>query len=121
MCRIVKKEGHFMLEKYKPMSTRLYRSEVIGMDTRRHKITKGAEYYQTPSGTIEINEWVRLVTEAAAEDGLSDLLEGIKQYIRENCAWIHKEKDVEERAAECLIHEAYKHWDDFTSSMHGGK
>jgi hypothetical protein len=104
-----------MIEKYKPTSPRLYRSVVISVDPRtHHKTTEGAEYYQTPSGTIEINEWVRLVTEAAAEDGLSDLLEGIKQHVRENCAWIHTEKDVEEHAAECLIHEAYKHWEGFT-------
>lgn len=103
-----------MIEKYVPTSADIYKSEVVSVDPVTHrKTTRGTEYVPTVSGTYKASEWVSLVVEAAVEDGLGDLLEGIKQYTRENCAWIHTEKDVEEHAARCLVNEAYKHWDDF--------
>ncbi len=102
-----------MLEQYKPISSRIFLSETVGKDASGRKITKSAEYYNTPVGRLEIGEWKKRAEEAAAQDGLEDLLAKIKDHCKEHCAWLKNKGDLELYAIECLVSEAYKHWNDF--------
>ena len=102
-----------MIEQYKTKGARRFTYKVIGKDRAGRKITKHVEYFDTEIGSMEIGQWYAAVKEAAATDGLTDLLEAIKEYCRQHCAWLKKETDVEHHALECLVSEAYKHWPDF--------
>lgn len=71
------------------------------------------ETYQTNAGEFEIDEWRKEIREAIEKSGENELLERIKQHCRENCAWLHKEEDIEEYAMSCLASRAYRYWNDF--------
>ena len=102
-----------MIEKYKTKGVRRFTCKVIGKDRSGRKITECVEYFDTEIGAMELSKWYAAVKEAAAADGLTDLLEAIKDHCRQHCAWLKKEADVEYHALECLVSEAYKHWLDF--------
>lgn len=79
----------------------------------RKSIDVFMNFYQTPAGTFQQDEWREKAMAAIEADGKTDLLEKIKQYCRENHAWLKKEKDLEEHAIDCLCSGAYRHWADF--------
>lgn len=74
---------------------------------------KFVERYHTPAGIFFPEEWRVKALEAIQADGETELLEKIKEHCRENCAWLRKEKDLEEYAVDCLCSRAYRHWPEF--------
>lgn len=92
---------------------RLGRSYVKGHDKRGKKEYGFKETYRTKAGDFSPEEWRKTVLQAIEDAGETDLLEHIKEHCRENCAWLHKEKDIEEYSMECLVGRAYPHWKDF--------
>lgn len=102
------------------INTRIGRAEPTGTyeitrrGTRR-AVLKYVSRYETNAGTFLPEEWKEKALEAIKEAGELDLLENIKDHCREQCAWLKKEKDVEEYAVQCLCNRAYQYWDDFST------
>lgn len=92
---------------------RLGRSYVKGHDKRGKKEYGFKETYRTKVGDFSPEDWRKTVLQAIEDAGEMDLLEDIKEHCRENCAWLHKEKDIEEYSMECLVGRSYLHWKDF--------
>lgn len=82
----------------------------------RREITKFVERYETAAGIFLPDEWMKKALGAIEAEGEMSLLESIKEYCRNHCAWLYKEKEVEEYAIDCLCSRAYRHWDDFEST-----
>ena len=91
------------------------RYEITRRGTRR-EITKFTERYQTPAGVFLTERWKEKALESIETEGEKELLESIKEYCRAHCAWLHKEKEIEEYAINCLCSRAYRHWEDFEST-----
>lgn len=89
--------------------------EITKRGTRR-EITKFVERYETAAGIFLPDEWMKKALGAIEAEGEMSLLKSIKEYCRNHCAWLHKEKEVEEYAIDCLCSRAYRHWDDFEST-----
>lgn len=86
--------------------------EITKRGTRR-EITRYVARYKTPAGIFTPEEWKKQALSAIEAEGESDLLERIKAYCREQCAWTRKEKEIEEYAMDCLCSRSYRHWEDF--------
>lgn len=82
----------------------------------RKEITKFVDRYQTPAGIFLPEEWREKALEAIEKEGEKELLENIKERCREQCAWLHSEKEIEEHAIKCLCSRAYRYWEDFEST-----
>lgn len=109
-----------MIEDYR-IQIRTGRAEGTGHyeNTRRgtrREITKFVERYQTPAGVFLPETWREKALETIEAEGEIELLESIKEHCRVNCAWLHKEKEIEEYAIECLCSRAYRCWSDFGST-----
>lgn len=96
---------------------RLGRAYVKGYDKRGKKEYGFKETYRTKVGDFSPEDWRKTVLQAIEDAGEMDLLEDIKEHCRENCAWLHKEKDIEEYSMECLVGRAYLHWKDFKGGI----
>jgi hypothetical protein len=70
----------------------------------------GLTYEDAKEAYLECQE---AMLEAVEEDGLGDLLEGIKAHVRANCLWL-KESDIEHYALCCLSSRAYEAWESFS-------
>lgn len=106
-----------MVEEYR-IQMRTGRAEPTGQYTitnrgTRKPITRYVHRYHTPMGEFEPEEWKKRALAEIEAENKKELLESIKDYCREHCAWLHKEKDVEEYAIECLCSRAYRQWKDF--------
>lgn len=88
--------------------------EITRRGTRR-EITKFVERYQTLAGTFLPDDWKEKALAAIEAEGEMELLERLKEYCRKHCAWLHKEKEIEEHAIDCLCSRAYRYWNDFES------
>jgi hypothetical protein len=86
---------------------------VITRYGNRRPVTKFRDFYQTKLGELTPEKWRELTLNAIKEHGKEELLERIKEHCRDNCAWLKKERDIEEHAMECLVSGAYLYWDDF--------
>lgn len=86
--------------------------EITKKGTRR-KTTKFTERYETPAGVFLPDEWKEKALEAIEAEGEAELLGDIKEHCRKNCAWLRREKELEEYAVNCLCSRAYRHWEDF--------
>ena len=75
--------------------------------------TTGYEYFDTPSGSMEISVWLGNIKGVIRSEGLDKLYDAIQKYVRKNCAWLKSDTDVELYAAEVLCRESYKAWKDF--------
>lgn len=93
------------------------RAYVKGHDKKGKKIYGFKETYRTKIGDFSPEEWREIVLQAIEDEGETDLLEDIKDYCREKCAWLHKEKDIEEYSMECLVDRAYLYWKDFKGGL----
>lgn len=89
--------------------------EITRRGTRR-EITRFVERYVTPAGIFLPEEWENRVMTAIETAGEIEILESIKEYCRIHCAWLHKEKEIEEYAMECLCSRAYRAWKDFENT-----
>lgn len=109
-----------MVEQYR-IRIRLGRAEGTGQyeitrrGTRR-EITRFVERYETPAGTFLPEEWKKRAMAVIEAEGEIELLENIKEHCRTHCAWLHKEKETEEYAIDCLCSRAYRAWKDFENT-----
>lgn len=106
-----------MIEDYKillrtgqAMPTGRYEKTRIG--TMR-QITEFVETYKTPSGELRKNEWYEKLHMAIIEEGETELFMKIKEHCREQCAWLHSEREIEEYSMEILAGRNYKAWKEF--------
>lgn len=106
-----------MIEDYR-IKSRVGRSEGTGiyeytrLGTRREK-SRYVERYVTQAGTFLPEEWKKRAGADIEVEGELALLERVKDYCREHCAWLHTESDLEEYAIDCTCSRAYRHWNDF--------
>lgn len=101
------------------ITMRIGRSYQSGIAQGRGGIPKKVygyeEIYRTNVGEFKREDWCVKAREIVEASGEVQLLEDIKKHCTKNCAWLHKESEIEEYALECLTHRAYKHWDGFVS------
>ena len=75
---------------------------------------KGHDMITTCGGkTYDPDEWVGIVLEYLRENDLLDLFTQVKDYVRSNFIFV-KPRELNVWAADCVLHESYKHWSDFT-------
>lgn len=75
---------------------------------------KGIDYIQTVGGDLyEPTEWINLALDYMQKNNLLDLFSQVKEYVRVNCLFV-KPKELNQYAADCVLHESYKKWADFT-------
>ena len=79
----------------------------------RKPVLKYTERYETRAGTFRPEEWKTKALEAIKENGELELLEKIKEYCRNHCAWLRRENELEEHTIDCLCGRSYRHWPDF--------
>lgn len=84
-----------------------------GRSGRPKRVYGYEEVYKTNVGDLKKEDWISKTREIVEVAGETQLLEDIKVHCRENCAWLHKEPDIEEHALECLVRRSYKHWEGF--------
>lgn len=94
-----------------------FRSEFIGKDQTGRKQYREISFKKTLFGDIEDCNYYPLVKELIILAGKKELLGTIKDYCRENCAWLKKEKDVENHAIDCLLSKVFEYWKDFPKQI----
>lgn len=57
----------------------------------------------TDIGDIEYSQWVILVLELIKRSNEMELLDALKCWAQENCAWLHNKKDIEECALDLHV------------------
>lgn len=73
---------------------------------------KGIDKIRTCGGDLyTTEEWTKKAFDYVKEHELGDLYMQVKEYVIENHPWAKKEATV--HALDCLLHESYKHWEDF--------
>lgn len=108
-----------MVEEYKILQ-RIGRLEPTGKYKFTHMHTQKAVIqfrlrYRTAKGEFLPEDWKKVIRDEVTSDGKGTLLEQIKGYCRNNCAWLHTEDAIEEHALECLASHAYEYWKNFQS------
>lgn len=78
----------------------------------RSQSERFVERYETPEGTFLPEEWKKRAKAAIEAEGELALLERVK----EHCAWLHTESDLEEYAIDCTCGRIYRHWKDFENT-----
>lgn len=81
----------------------------------RREITKFVERYETAAGVFLPDEWMKKALAAIEAEGEMSLLESIKEYCS-RLPWLHKKKELEEYAVDCLCGRIYRYWDDFENT-----
>lgn len=116
-----------MIELYK-IHQRIGRSAPTGAveklrngNTRRVHVFR--EFYKTDMGDIPREDWYEKVSEVIKEDKETETLELIKQHCRDNCAWLHSEKDITEYSMEILAGRDFlcgnENWKDVGDAVKG--
>lgn len=97
---------------------RIGRSEPTGAtyttrfgNTRRRNVFM--EFYRTDIGEFVPEKWLEATMQIIHTLQEVNLLEEIKDHVKDNCAWLKTDKDIEEYSASCMASGAYMHWDDF--------
>lgn len=78
---------------------------------RKHRTTEPRTVFKTQMGEFEEEQWNNEFKEILLASGELGLLESIIEYCKTHCAWLHKEKEIEEYAMRCLASGAYTHWE----------
>ena len=73
--------------------------------TEKFKITSGEE--------VLPEDWIRDMKAALQEEGKSDLVKQLKEYVRIHCVWLKKEEEIDIYAMDAAAGGAYKAWNDF--------
>lgn len=105
-----------MIEQYKITGPQVYvaAKKKYSQETKKwYEEGKSYMAIKTPSGTYPSEKWDELMLAAVQADGLTDLLQGIKEHVKTHCLWL-KEKEIEHYALECLSHKSYEAWSDFS-------
>lgn len=71
------------------------------------------EFYRTDIGEFVPEKWLEATMQIIHTLQEVNLLEEIKDHVKNNCAWLKTDKDIEEYSASCLASGAYMYWDDF--------
>lgn len=100
---------------------RIGRSEPTGTkyitrfgNTRQKNVFK--EFYKTNIGEFTPEKWLEVTLQIIQENQQTELLEKIKEYVRNNCVWLKNEKEIEEHSVSCLTSGAYMYWNDFNEN-----
>ncbi len=104
------------IEKYKQTGPNYYiqPKKKYSAETKKWYVEgEGYTEIRTPSGNYPSKKWDELMLAAVEEDGLKDLLEGIKEHVRTHCLWL-KEKEIEHYALSCLSNKSYEAWSNFS-------
>lgn len=74
----------------------------------------GIEYIRTASaGKLPLETWYQHAFAVIRREGLDRALEEICGHVRNHCAWLHTDKEVERYSAKCLVNGTYQRWEDF--------
>lgn len=71
------------------------------------------EFYRTDIGEFVPEKWLEATMQIIHTLQEVNLLEEIKDHVKDNCVWLKTDKDIEEYSASCMASGAYMHWDDF--------
>ena len=66
----------------------------------RNRISKYRTGVQTNIGDMETSVWMDLMRHLIARLGETELQEHLRQWVKENCAWIHTSEEVEQHSLE---------------------
>lgn len=86
---------------------------IVNRKGNRKPVLKYAERYETRAGTFPPEVWKAKAMEAIKADDELELMEKVKEYCRNHCAWLRRENELEEYAIDCLCGRIYRHWPDF--------
>lgn len=89
-------------------------SQEITYDRQTYKFIKGkgVDKIRTRDGRLYTpDEWIEKALEYVKENHLGDLYLQVKDYVIHNHLW--QKNNATEHALDCLLHESYKHWNDF--------
>ena len=89
--------------------------EITRRGTRREK-SRYVERYVTQAGIFLPEEWKKRAKAAIEAEGELALLENVKDYCKEHCAWLHTESKLEEYAMNCTCGRSYRHWKEFENT-----
>nr|DAN97753.1 MAG TPA: hypothetical protein [Caudoviricetes sp.] len=96
---------------------RIGRSEPTGTYTTRFGNTRNKnafkEFYKTKIGEFTPEKWLEVTLQIIEEINKTELLEKIKEHVKNNCAWLKNDKEIEEYSVSCLASGAYMYWKDF--------
>ena len=111
----------YSIEDLKSINAREFRAVPTGnwittRNGKRKMETEGKEYISTKHGKIEVSEWFRYMENAIENEGKQELLKKIEAYVKQHCAWLHKDKEIHEYALECLSDAAYLYWPEFETA-----
>lgn len=70
------------------------------------------EIYKTKIGDFSPAEWNDLALQVVKDTGKYDLYLAVMEHCRKNCAWLHKEAEINELALDCMTNHAYEAWKD---------
>lgn len=73
----------------------------------RRPVTKFSEVYTTDAGELSPERWRMELSKAIEADKESDVLEVIRAYCREHCAWLRKESDILDYAMDILASRSF--------------
>jgi hypothetical protein len=94
--------------------------ETTRIGTKR-AVNKFREFYQTDLGELTPEKWKEALMKAIVNDKELDTLEAIKEHCRENCMWLHSDKEVEEYAMEILAGRVFlcgnENWKDVADKV----
>lgn len=76
---------------------------------------KGKDLIRTVGGDLyDPDEWIDWVVGYVKANDLTDLYLEIRDYVRREFVWIKDDDELIITALDCLLHESYKTWTDFT-------
>lgn len=86
--------------------------EITNRGTKKD-ILEGASFYTTALGEFPQKQWKEAALAEIEKCGELGTLERVRSHVRENCAWLQKESEIEEYAIECHCNRAYLHWPEW--------
>lgn len=75
---------------------------------------KGIDMIRTRGGELySPDAWMQAALGYIKKSGKTDLYLQVKEYVIKNHLWL-KKGEVIQHSLDCILHESYKHWDDFS-------
>lgn len=71
------------------------------------------EEYVTKFGKFSPQEWNKLALKVVRNTGKYELYLAVKEYCKNNCAWLHTDEEYSEHALASMTHHAYESWENF--------
>lgn len=76
-------------------------------------VTVYSEEYETAAGIFSSAVWKEKALHAIEDENQTELLEKVKRYCKQHCAWMKSKTALEEYAIDCLCGRSYRYWPDF--------